>query len=327
MPFQTTIIKLAAAIIGVGSNVPAAIATPLPPVVVLRELDERVLTVGHRLAVGAVQLCSRRQWHPGFAIHDLSQYPRSGHAEAARLFGLRRGPAVLAVVQGAPAEQAGLRRDDILIEADHQPLPRAPQDAENDFLPTERIMDALDTAFADGTARLTAARGNGRVTISVTARLGCFSRFQVIPSTELNAKADGTYVQLTSAIAQLAGDEDELAAMIAHELAHNILRHRARLDAAGIDRGRREHTGRTARLIRATEIEADRFAVYLLDRAGYDVRGAVRWWQRLGSRSAGVIPTGTHPEWRQRVASAQREIALIERARRLGRHAPPPFSS
>lgn len=302
----------------------AAVQSAAAPIVALRELDERVLTVGHRLAVGGVGMCTERQWQIGFVIHDLSQYSRAGRADAIATFGLGEGPAVLAVAARGPAARAGLRRDDILLAADGQPLPRAPAEAQNSFAPTERILDALERAFADGQAVLAIRRAGIPLTVTVQGELGCASRFQVIPSDRLNAKADGRYVQLTSAIAQLVRAEDELAALIAHELAHNILRHRARLNAAGIDRGLLEAFGRNARLIRETEVEADRLSPYLLDRAGYDIRGTVRWWQRLGPRTASIFPSATHPRWRDRVAAMAAEVAAIERARRAGVAATPP---
>jgi hypothetical protein len=291
----------------------------------LRELDEAVLTAGHRLSVRGLDLCPNRQWQYGFTVHDLSQYPRRGREQAVAAFGLSRGPAVLALARGGPAEAAGLRQDDVLVASDGEPLPRAPASVENSFAPTEAILDAIDRAFEDGVARLTVLRGSQRLDVAVTAELGCATRFQVIPSTRLNAKADGRYVQVTSAIAQAPGDEHELAAMIAHELAHNILRHRVRLNAAGVDRGLLEGVGRNARLIRETEVEADRFSVYLLDRAGYDVEGAVRWWRRLGPRTASIFATGTHPDWRTRVELAAAEVASIRAARRSGRRAEPPI--
>ena len=48
---------------------------------------------------------------------------------------------------------------------------------------------------------------------------------------------DGARVQVTAALVEYATRDDELAAVIAHEFAHNILKHRLALNAAGISRG------------------------------------------------------------------------------------------
>jgi hypothetical protein len=39
----------------------------------MRGLDQRVATIGYRLAVANVDLCPQRMNLPGFAVHDLSQ--------------------------------------------------------------------------------------------------------------------------------------------------------------------------------------------------------------------------------------------------------------
>ena len=173
------------------------------PVDGLRRLDERVLTVGHRLAVAGRELCASHQFHAGFLIHDLSQYAGSARRQLAAA-GLAAGPGVLALVPGGPAAQAGLRRDDVLLAADGQALPRAPEGVENSYAPTERIIGALERAFLDGRAQLTVRRGGTDQQVDVSAAIGCASRFQVTPSRRLNALADGRYEQVTSGLAGFA---------------------------------------------------------------------------------------------------------------------------
>jgi len=290
----------------------------------LRRLDERVLTVGHRLAVGSRDLCVSNQYQAGFIVHDLSQYSGE-HRRALAATGLSNGPGVLAVVAGGPAAAAGLQRDDVLLAADGQALPQAPANAENSYEPTERIIEALERAFADGTARLSVRRGGIGQVIDVAAAAGCASRFQVVPSNRLNGFADGLYVQMTSALADFAADDDELAGLVAHELAHNVLRHRARLNQAGIDRGFLQNFGRNGRLSRAAELEADRFSVYLMARAGYDPRALLRVRPRL-ARRAGSLFAGTHPHLRDRVAAIESEIAAVDRLRAAGQDIRPAWT-
>jgi predicted Zn-dependent protease len=182
----------------------------------------------------------------------------------------------------------------------------------------------LEAAFADGAATLAILRGGERLSIHVAADPGCSSRFQVLPSPRIEAHADGRYVQVSSAMIEFTRDDDELAATVAHELAHNILRHRARLNAARVDRGLLAPFGRNGRLFRQTELEADRLAIHLMARAGFDPAAAVRLWTRQ-SRASSRLFAGTHPDWRARIAALEGEIAAIAAARARGAEAVVPL--
>jgi Zn-dependent protease with chaperone function len=313
-----------------------AAATPAAPppaapaeesLAAMRALDQRVATIGHRLAVAGLGWCAERAWLPGLAVHDLSQYGADFRAAAIRAFGLDAGPAVLALAAGGPAERAGLRADDILLAFDGRPPPRGALGRGGSFELMERILAALDEAFADGRATIEVRRGGARRAIAVAAEQGCATRFQLIPGRSLNARADGRYVQLSTAIAQYVADDGELAAVLAHEFAHNVLGHRVRLDDARVRRGFLGNFGRNARRIRETEIEADRLSVYLMERAGYDPQAAVRFWSRFGRRGLNFLGSPTHPNWRSRVQLIETEIAAIRRARAAGQEPVPAFAT
>jgi len=291
----------------------------------IRGLDARVATIGHRLTVASVGWCAERQWLPGMALHDLSQYSAEARPAASRAFGLDSGPAVLALAARGPAERGGLALNDVIATLDGVPPPRAELAPAGAFTGMERILAALDAAFADGSATIGVLRAGRSVSVTVRAERGCATRFQLIPSRRLNAYADGRYVQLTSAIVDYVADDGELAAVLAHEFAHNVLRHRARLDAAGVARGFLGNFGRNARLIRETEEEADRLSVWLLDRAGYDPAAAIRFWSRFGRRGLNFIGSPTHGGWRGRVARFEAEIEAIRRARAAGAEVRPAF--
>jgi hypothetical protein len=315
-----------ALLLGLGAQALAQPSAEQQSLVGMRTLDARVATIGHRLAVGSADLCAERQWLAGFAVHDLSQYGGAYRDAAIRAFGLDRGPGVLALASAGPAERAGLRTDDILVSADAVPLAAAaPAGRGRTFDQVERILGLLEQAFADGRAELAVLRGPERLVVAVEAEPGCPSRFQLIPSRRLNARADGRYVQVTTAIAEYVQDEQELAAVLAHEFAHNVLRHRDRLDEAGVARGFFGNFGRNARRIRETEAEADRLSVYLMDRAGYDPTAAVRFWTRFGPRGLNFLGSPTHPNWRARIALFEAEIGRIRAARAAGRVPMPAF--
>lgn len=285
----------------------------------MRGLDQRVATIGHRLAIGARDLCTEPAFLAGVVLHDLGQYPPELRPVAAAAFGLSDAPGVLALAEDGPAARAGLRLDDLVVAVDGAALGAPPDPARASFAGTERMLDLLESALGDGRATFAVLRAGTATRVEVAAQPGCPTRFQLMPSGRLNAKADGRYVQVTTAIADYVANDDELAWVLAHEFAHNLLRHRARLRAAGVPRGFLRQLGRNARRVRDTETEADRLSVYLMERAGYDAGAALRFWSRYGPSRPSFFDSPTHPRWRDRVTVLTEEIARLRTLKAAGR--------
>lgn len=106
---------------------------------------------------------------------------------------------------------------------------------------------------------------------------------------------------------------EQVAAVIAHEFSHNILHHRDRLEARGVDFGMLSGFGGNVKYFRQTELEADLLSVYLLANAGYPPRAAVTFWRSFGpSKAGGIFRSRSHPAWRDRVATLEAEITKLE---------------
>jgi beta-barrel assembly-enhancing protease len=268
----------------------------------LRQLqvqDARVARIAYRLAVAGAPLCTRRTLLTGMSLHSLGQYGRAYQDAARRAFALGEFPAVLALVPSGAADRAGLRAGDMLIAVHGRSLAEGPGRA-SDMSAVTVAQDALAAALAAPPALLTIRRGGADHDLTLTGQTACLSKVELVPGPKLNAKADGDLVQLTTAVLGEAADDSELAFIIAHEMAHNVLGHAARL----------EHSGRSAAKIRATEIEADRFGVRLMKTAGYDPHAAARFWARFGKKTGlGIFADGTHQRTRDRVALLEAEAS------------------
>ncbi|NJC34095.1 hypothetical protein GGR88_001569 [Sphingomonas jejuensis] len=289
----------------------------------LDDADRRVAAIGYRLQTAGVKLCSDRDMVTGLLIHGLAQYAPADRPQMVERFPAAAAFAVLAVVPGSTAEAAGLAAGDPLFSVDGAPFV-AGDAGPASFAPVAAAEQQIAAALADGTATLESMAGDERRTVSLRGVPGCRTRFQVRIGDRLNAGANGHYVTVTTGLVAFAANDDELALILAHELSHNILRHRERLDAQGVARGMLSAFGSNPGRIRATEDEADRLALYLMARAGYDIGAAPAFWDRYVRRTgAGIFSDRTHSGRRARVAAAEEEIARIRAQVAAGREPTP----
>jgi predicted Zn-dependent protease len=153
-------------------------------------------------------------------------------------------------------------------------------------------------------------RGAAPLRLEIALAPGCATRFDVLPDGE-EASANGSYVVVSSPLAARLADDSDLAALLAHEIAHNILRHPQLLERRA--RGLLPGFGKSGRIMRATELAADRLSMYLLALAGFDPARAIPFWQRFGRRHDwGILSDRTHPAWSDRIATMREEIAHID---------------
>ena len=172
----------------------------------------------------------------------------------------------------------------------------------------------------------------------------------VITSPEINAwcMPGGKIAVYTGIIEKLQITDDELAAVMGHEISHALREHgRERASqqvAAGAGAtlagvvadiflpgsgqlatqgaGLGTQVGVLLPYSRVHETEADRMGVELAARAGYDPRAAIALWQKMAKLSGGGAPPkllSTHPSHEDRIKDltefAQRVLPLYEQAR------------
>ena len=167
----------------------------------------------------------------------------------------------------------------------------------------------------------------------------------VIQENQLNAWAmpGGKMVVYSGLIEKLRLSDDELAAIMGHEIAHSLREHaRERvsrematslgLSVAGAVFGLGQIGQELANMVtqvtftlphsRTHEIEADRIGVELAARSGYDPHAAVSLWQKMLQAGGGGGPQflSTHPSPENRLADlkvyADRVMPLYRQARR-----------
>lgn len=209
-----------------------------------------------------------------------------------------------------------------------------------DFQPIERSAEAARAMVHRAERRIEASAGPVCEDAGVEV-----CNFNVIydHSSEVpNAWAEDPYkITLTRGLLQFMQNEDEVAAIVGHEMGHHIVGH---LDKArsnyvigtvigailGAAAGAAAGDGSTAAMGGALgsqvggaagiishskehEREADYISVYLLARAGYDLDRASQVWTRL-AKSGGRMETGlldTHPASPDRLAAWRKAVEEV----------------
>ena len=308
----------------------AAHAAPNPPDAAayhaLVEQDLRLASVGYRLASANAPYCDRKERNPGWVIHDVAQYPDQAVARAA--FGFQTPIEIAAIVKDGPADRADANSGDGFVSVNNATLdwPAMPV-GKTGYERIAKFKQMLAEKLAENASlAVKLSRKGADVNLMLAAPLICVSEFQIDTADGLDAGADGQIVRITYSMMRYASDDAELAAVVAHELSHNLLRHREKLNAKGVDRGLGRLFGKSRKAILATEIEADRLSVWLMRNAGYDPKAALTFWGRYGRQyGQGIFTEGTHLRWQKRVALMQAEIDLMTNTGKQNRLLPPPL--
>jgi hypothetical protein len=277
----------------------------------VRDADLKLASIGWRLAVANAPLCTRLEAGTGLQLHTLDQFDSPMRDAARAHFRFETPVAIEGVVAGSPAEQAGLRADDSLVRVDKVDLSAIPGKPGT----TQRLVAAqlaLAALPLGEPIEVEAIRAGAPIRVTIRAVPACRSRFELRLGKDYGASADGTMVQISSRFFETY-PEDEVVAAIAHEFAHNVLHHRDRLEARGVDFGMLSGFGANVKYFRQTEIQADLLSIYLLTNAGYPPMASVRFWRDFGpSKAGGIFRSRSHPHWRDRVATLEAEIAKIQ---------------
>lgn len=298
----TTVGALACAALAISTPAfPQPLAETAAELRSLQSDDARLQTIGWRLARANAPFCTDAAPALGLLLLDTASFREPERIRAA--LGLKGAVAVGAVAEGSPAAAAGLRAGDEILSIDDSPMQNLSPAAAGDPIRLQALHERLEAALVRSGSVTLRLGGPIERALAVQGEPACRSRFE-LEEKGRRAAAEGTRVIVGGDWLAAAHDDAEAAAIVAHELAHNILRHRARLNAQG----------RAPRAIRATEREADRLAPWLMVNAGYDPQAAARFAEgRLKARARRFAPT--HDSWRRRLAHVRAEVAAIAGAR------------
>jgi hypothetical protein len=282
----------------------------------LQRDDQRVADAGWRIASRNTDNCPKIWAALGVSLHHISQYEPAYRPAAQAAFGLDDSyPSILAVAKGSPASGSGIQPNDRLRAVNGVDLAGKGQGKKSaaSYDAVSAAMAALEALPVKSAAVLSIERGDQRLEVSVTPQNVCRSRVELAPGNAINANANGLVAQISGRLVNWVQSEDELALVIAHEMAHNLLDHPKRLNEKSALSGLATSLGLSGRAQRQMELDADRMGIIMAASAGYNYKIAPDFWARLNSNAplAAFLAT-THPTTRARRENAQRVVDELD---------------
>ncbi len=231
--------------------------------------------------------------------------------EVAKAFGLQEKDRciIVCVAEGGPADLAGLK--------------------------SGGIIKSIDGKVVEGTGDLEFEEG--KPTRMIVEREGVEMAFMVVPENiphikiglketdKVNAFAKFTGIEVTGGMLRFVENDDELAVIIGHEIAHLTHRHLPKnMAVAGLCGLVGGLTGPFAGPVtqalyapycRENEREADYFGLLYAHKAGYDIERGIELWKRFAieipkSRSTSFLRT--HPATPERILRVKKVTEMIK---------------
>lgn len=282
----------------------------------LQRDDQRVADTAWRIAARNADSCTKIWAALGVSLQHVSQYAPAYRAAAQAAFGLDDAyPTILAVAEGSPASAAGLKPNDTLRAVNGVDLVSKSrgQTSAASYDAVSSAMAALEALPEQQAAVLLIERGGQKFDVSVTPQNVCRSRVELAPGNAINANANGLVAQISGRLVDWVQSDDELALVIAHEIAHNLLDHPKRLSEKSALSGLATSLGLSGKAQRQMELDADRMGIIMAAGAGYNYKIAPDFWARLNSNAplAAFLAT-THPTTRARRENAQRVVDELD---------------
>lgn len=313
-----------------GPVTPVATAAELQTLRTLVAAQDRLYRIAGPLLVNNADLCRNHARNLlGFRAKNRHSYTHELANAAQQALGLDERLRVTGVLPGSGAARAGIRNGDVLAGVDGKAF-TAGEHAEREAaallgpLVAERNM-----------LKLRVLRDGSDLTLDVPLTRACAFNIEVGNTDLVNAYGDGFRVLVTRGMLNAVRDDDELAAVLAKEMAHNVLGHAARQNQNATMGGIIDNLVRVqpdmstmAGLsgLRPVAVDfdaaADRLSIYLLARAGYNIERTAAFWRRMAAQYPSAQQnnhTALHPNIERRASAIEQAVRDVRARRAAGR--------
>lgn len=257
----------------------------------------------------------------GIVVVDIDRYLH-------RLYNLEenKGVVIIAVLENSPAQRAGIKEGDVLLSLNDKGI--------SNFRDYYHISNKLNN---DQILRIKISRGKKIINFSFKTESIPFNiPVVMVPREDVNAATDGRAIYVTYGLMNFIHSEDEIAAVLAHELAHIVRGHTLKMQggrlltnilALVLGMVVEKNSGGSGNSVlrglnylgdvfaasysRDLEREADYFAIKFLKNSGFNPEGFVEVLERFAVQiPASMVKNyfSTHPTSVERILRVKKAI-------------------
>lgn len=259
----------------------------------LTAADARVAAVAWKLARANADLCPKTRLRVGWSLQSASQYGGELRPVAEARYGLDGDlPGILAAPPGSPVAEAGLAPGDLILSVNGQALSRGGASPSRSYDGLEANIALLDSHAARGPLWLQVRRQGAERQVNLAPTITCAYSTQIEVTGTFRSHTDGRHIFISDRMVDVAADDDQLAFVLAHELAHAVLEHRTQPDVTGSPGQANQWITLNRGLSLRAEPDADHLGLFLLARAGFDPYQAVDFLTRYAEAN----PAARYPQ-------------------------------
>ena len=292
----------------------------------LMALEQRVkeerefLNIAYPILKKNASLCPDKKYSAGIDVWSSHTVGKDLADVAAEAYGVGESLSISYVFPRSPAAKAGLKAGDILVSMNGTVIPEGQKQL---FTYNEQ-----NKVLWSSTDFVVLRDGQEKTITTQNDQICGYNLVYNANDSVVNAYADGENIVVTRGMKRFTQTDAELALVVSHELAHNVMDHLDKmkqnatggyvagtvLDIAlavgGISTGGffgKVGSGAGASMYGSDfEAEADYVGMYILANAGYDTSNAADFWRRMAAEnsSKSIKLETTHP------TSAERFLAM-----------------
>ena len=288
----------------------------------LVQLQDRLDRIAAPLLLKNADLCKTQARNLlGFTAKNRYSYSSEFTDAASNLFGLQERLQVIGVLGGSGAALVGIKPGDVLLKAEDKELPQG-QNA-------ERIAATILAPMVSRKAsvKMSIFRNGEALQLNVPLTRACGFRVELGNADNVASYADGGRIMITRGMLAFSKSDEEVAFLIAKEMAHNALSHPTK---------NRTHSAMGAMIDNLIQVKpdlsllitgggikaypaemdtaSDYLSLFMLARAGYSIENTRIFWQRLADQYPQNVLSGhtaIHPSTSARITAMAKAASDI----------------